>query len=214
MEKDSKIIVFSGGCFSGKTTTMKALQTELINKGYKVYILKEIIRDIINEPIDQLRNNPIKYFEVQKKIITEKIKQEKQAFELAKKQKNTIFLVDRAITDSLFYYENYVDKTNLPDKIIEEYCEFQEQIDKYAYEAFEYIYNAIVEFTPLNVTSNVDKFRPKNISKLKYYEYNVISRLNDYYYTKAKYKPIYLCGNLNKQTLDNIAKSMVNALYL
>lgn len=203
----SKVIAFSGGCFSGKTTTMEALRKALINNGYEVCVFSELIRNMISESIDQVRKNPVKYFELQKKIISKKINQEKHAFNTIKQhaKNKTVFLFDRAITDSLFYFENYIDKSSLPDDVITEYCKFHTQIINYAYEAFRN-YSAVVEFVPLNISCNVDKFRPKNIDALKHYEYSVISMLNYYYVAPATH---HIICNLNINTTDEVIECII-----
>ena len=58
----AKLILFSGGCNSGKTTTLKAVASKLQSLGYKVNILDEIIRKETNKPIDELRKDAKAYF--------------------------------------------------------------------------------------------------------------------------------------------------------
>lgn len=206
----SKIIAFSGGCFSGKTTTMKALQKVLTEKGYKVNVLSELIRNIVDVPIDELRKDAVKYFEVQKKIITEKINQERHAFNAIYKdlncdcKYNTIFLVDRAISDSLFYFENYVDKSRLPDDKIIEYCKFHEHLVEYTYGAFRN-YSVVAEFAPINNSTNTDIFRPKNIDFLKHYEHDVIQRINAVFNVVSNVS-LY---DLNKQSINEVVEDII-----
>ena len=73
----SKIIAFSGGCCSGKTTTLQALAKELEAHGRKVVILHENIRVFIDalglKSIDEARENPETYLRIQNKAIREKI---------------------------------------------------------------------------------------------------------------------------------------------
>lgn len=217
---NSMIVAFSGSCFSGKTTTMEALHRALINKGYKVCMLNELIRNIISEPIDQVRKDPAKYFEVQKKIITEKINQEKHAFKvicddfIEGQHNDIIFLADRAITDSLFYLENYVDKSGLSDNKIAEYCEFHEKVRKYAYDAFKN-YTVVVEFVPLENSDNADEFRPKNIDFLKIYEYRVIHMLNKFFAVEClKSENQYFTCDLNSQSVSSVVNKIINVLKL
>ena len=69
----SRVIAFSGGCFSGKTTTMKFVKEQLISAGYKVTVLDEIIRTVTDKPIDEIRKNPSAYLDLQKKISSSSI---------------------------------------------------------------------------------------------------------------------------------------------
>ena len=109
----SKVIAFSGGCFSGKTTTMNEVKAYLEDAGYKVVVLGELIRTATSKPIDVIRKDPTAYLRLQEKIIRSKIEQENKALE---DDSNTVYLADRAITDSLFYLQNYVDKSGLSDE--------------------------------------------------------------------------------------------------
>ena len=69
-------IVFTGGCHSGKTTSMNMLKDIFQKQGKKVYIFSEIIRDLNIPSIDELRQNHDKYIDVQYKIINQKIDME------------------------------------------------------------------------------------------------------------------------------------------
>lgn len=217
---NSRIVAFSGGCFSGKTTTMEALKKALETKGYKVCMLSELIRNVISEPIDDIRKDPAKYFEVQKKIISEKINQETHAFKVVNddfiecEHNDVIFLADRAITDSMFYLENYVDKSRLQDSTIHEYCEFHEMLRKYSHDAFRN-YSMVVEFKPLENSNNNDTFRPKNIDFLKTYEYSVIHMLNKSHAAEcSKSEKQYFICDLNKQSVDTVVEYIISALRL
>ena len=171
----SRVIAFSGGCFSGKTTTMKIVKEQLESAGYKVTVLDEIIRTVTDEPIDKIRKNPSAYLDLQEKIITAKIEQELKAFE---EDSNTIYLADRAITDSLFYLQNYVDKSNLTPDETTRFCALHKYIVRHAKIAFgEFGYYTVIEFKPLN-GKNADKYRPDVIDVSKVYEYDAISLLN------------------------------------
>lgn len=195
---------------------MKAVKEALIERNYKVEMLDELLRTEVDDKfksIDQIRKNPVEYFELQKRIITKKIEQEKFAF--SNKDTNTVFLVDRAISDSLFYLENYVDKTNLPDCIIDSYCKFHEQVRKYAHEAFKN-YSVIAEFMPLNNANDAGVFRPKSINILKQYEYSVIHMLNRFYaYTNRPFNNTrYYTYDLNEMSINKVTEHIINALHL
>lgn len=156
-------IAFSGGCFSGKTSTMEALKSILEKEGYNVVIISEAMRETeaakSGMSIDAIRQDANLYFKLQKEIIQKKINQEFEAFN---GKPDTIYLFDRAITDSLFYYEFYVDKGKLDNK--EEYFKFH----KYLLDKVSSTLNQVdllIEFKPLNNRDiNADKMRPAYLS--------------------------------------------------
>lgn len=201
----SRVIAFSGGCFSGKTTTMKIVKEQLESAGYKVTVLDEIIRTVTDEPIDKIRKNPSSYLALQEKIITAKIEQELKAFE---EDSNTIYLADRAITDSLFYLQNYVDKSNLTPSEIERFCKLHHTTVRHARKAVGNCYFAIIEFRPL-IGINTDTFRPKNIDFSKEYEYEAIHTLNKSFW----YGPVYYrYVDMNIDTHESVADSIISML--
>lgn len=172
----ARLVLFSGGCNSGKTTTLKAVADKLIELGYNVHILDELIRKETDRPIDELRKDANAYLDLQNKIIREKIKQEKLAIE---DSSYDIFLADRAATDSMFYLENYVDKNQLDDTHIAMFCELHKSLHEYLKRYF-WRYHLIVQFAPLEVKEQ-DQFRPKRVDILKDYEAHCIERLNFVY---------------------------------
>lgn len=171
----AKVIAFSGGCHSGKTTTINKVAEILEVKGYKVIKLSELMRKATNMPIDKLRKNSHKYLDVQEQIISEKINQECKAFN---DMSNTIYLVDRAITDSLFYLENYLDKSKLSTVEIIRLCNLDYITRNHAIDAFNKGYDMLLQFGPLDITDNSDTYRPQELKFLKDYEYQGISTLN------------------------------------
>lgn len=175
----AKLILFSGGCNSGKTTTLRAVADKLVAMDYDVKILDELIRKETNMPIDELRKNANAYLDLQNKIIRKKIELEKAAIE---DSSNDIYLADRAATDSMFYLENYVDKNQLDDEHIAIFCELHKSLDEYLKRYF-WRYHLLIQFAPLEVKVQ-DKFRPKRVDILKDYESHCIERLNFTYYLK------------------------------
>lgn len=172
----AKVIVFSGACNSGKTTTIKAVAAKLRKQHYTVHILKELIREETDIPIDELRKDANAYMELQDKIIRKKVQQELEAFA---DSPYSIYLADRAATDSMFYLENYVDKSQLDEKHIQMFCELHAMLNYYL-ECNFWKYYCIVQFAPLNVNEQ-DIYRPKHIDILKKYEALCIKRLNRFY---------------------------------
>jgi predicted ATPase len=204
--KNTYFVVFSGGCYSGKTTTMQKFAKALENKGVKVKVLDEIVRKHKIQSIDKLRKNPVAYLDFQNRIINEKIEAELSCLNENRKQ---VVVCDRAITDSLFYLLFYVDKANLNEEQMALYANLYESIDQYAKRAFSEIYDLLIEFKPINKNETYDSYRPKNISINKYIEYKMINTLNDAYMnTSTDLQALYL--DLNKGSYDDLLEVITN----
>lgn len=190
----AQLILLSGPCNSGKTTILKALYNKLFSEGHRAIVLDELIRLKTNKPIDELRRNAHRYLMLQEQIITEKMEQEKIAIG---DTLHEVYLVDRAITDSLYYLENYVNKTELSEEDTIQYAKLHKRVCEYLDKYFSY-YN-LVQFRPLRAIQQ-DMFRPNNINHLQQYEYTCISRLNEFYSKKAHVE--YLEVDLNRLTQE------------
>ena len=202
----SKVIAFSGGCGSGKTTTIAKIKNILTEQtGLNVVILNELLREKTDIPIDKLRKSPSDYLLLQDTIIREKIKQECEAFN---DKSNTVYLVDRAITDSIFYLENYVDKSVLSENEIAILCELDAKARAHANYAFTKGYSCVLEFEPLYIQNN-DKYRPEFLDHLRFYEYTAIQTLNIAYNAKCFCgKNFYSTYNLHIDSVEAIAKKI------
>lgn len=196
----AKLILFSGPCNSGKTTTLKSLHQWLFSVGVEARILDEIIRRETDVPIDELRKDAHNYLLLQSKIITDKIELEKIAIN---DLRNEVWLADRAVTDSLFYLENYVNKNELSEEDIKIFAKLHEQICSYLKTYFKSY--CLVQFSPIRNIEE-DSFRPKNLSLLQDYEYECINRLNEYYsnYSNRKFMRIDLNAYTKKQAILRI----------
>lgn len=207
-------IAFSGGCFSGKTSTMEALKSILEKEGYKVVIVSEAMRETevakSGMSIDAIRQDANLYFKLQKEIIRKKINQEFEAFN---GEPNTIYLFDRAITDSLFYYEFYVDKSKLDNK--KDYFGFHKYLISKASLMLNKI-DLLIEFKPLeNYSVNDDKMRPAYLEEASYSEYTCIHRLN-YTYRRINsglgYKLGFMSINLNNECNNNCIEQIIDKI--
>jgi len=204
-------IAFSGGCFSGKTSTMEALKSILEKEGYNVVIISEAMRETeaakSGMSIDAIRQDANLYFKLQKEIIQKKINQEFEAFN---GKPDTIYLFDRAITDSLFYYEFYVDKGKLDNK--EEYFKFH----KYLLDKVSSTLNQVdllIEFKPLNNRDiNADKMRPAYLSSASYSEFACIFILNNNYRRKLDRKLGYYMVDLNDKYYNDCVEQIINKI--
>lgn len=202
------VIAFSGGCFSGKTTTMEKLKESLERRGRKVAMLSELVREHKIESIDKLRQDPSTYLKFQQDIILEKIDAELNCTKLDV----DVVLVDRAITDSLFYLLFYVDKSKLSFDDIALFYGLQNRIRMHMKQAFEQIYNLVIEFSPINAVCDDKVFRPKQIGALKYIEYDIISMLNDYANSSTLGK--YVRWDLNTQSAEELILKIIERYRL
>ena len=204
----TKIIVFSGGCNSGKTTTLEAVALKLRGLGYKVNILDELIRKETDKPIDEIRKDAKAYLQLQNKIIRAKIEQEKIAIN---DNSDEIYLVDRAITDSIFYLENYVDKSKLDEENIKLFCKLHNYAHEYLNRYF-WRYSLVVEFRPIAVRE-LDLFRPIQIDIMKEYESICIAHLN-YYYSNGYKNKNFTVVDLNHMELEYAVDEIIKAADL
>ena len=177
------LIAFSGGCFSGKTTTLKLLEKYLSNKGYPVEVIHERARELMplqyNGNIDLLRKNAKDYLEFEIEIISKKMQDEENA-RIGESKK--IYLIDRALSDSLFYLETYIDIRSLDLESAKQFTDFHKKlIDKMIKFMHNRRYDMVFEFKPIEHATNEDTFRPENIGEIKYYEHNRIKQINNNY---------------------------------
>ena len=200
----AKLILFSGGCNSGKTTTLKAVASKLQSLGYEVVILDEIIRKETDKPIDELRKDAKAYLQLQDKIIRAKIEQEKAAIE--NRRDDVIYLADRAVTDSIFYLENYVDKSQLDEEDLKLFCRLHNSAHEYL-KRYLWRTELIVEFYPIEV-KELDSFRPTHIDIMKNYESICISRLN-YCYLNGYKKQNFMIADLNYMKSEKVVDDII-----
>lgn len=200
----SKIIAFSGGCCSGKTTTLQALAKELEAHGRKVVILHENIRVFIDalglKSIDEARENPETYLRIQNKAIREKIYKAEVAL---KDKSDTIYLEDRFLSDSLFYLKNYIDKTKLSGRLLRSFKNLQHDVIVKLYN-FSTNYYRILDFYPLK-TDELSKYRPINLHETKYVEYEGIRGINSRFIPYHKLTSI----DLNETSIENVINDIM-----
>ena len=205
----AKLILFSGGCNSGKTTTLKAVASKLQSLGYRVNILDEIIRKETDKPIDELRKDAKAYLELQDKIIRAKIEQEKAAIE--DNRTDDIYLADRAVTDSLFYLESYVDKSRLDEEGLKLFCKLHSSVHEYL-KCYFWRCSLIVEFQPVAVRE-LDLFRPVHVDMMKNYECVGIARLN-YCYSNGYKKQNFMAADLNHMKTEEVIDKIIEKAEL
>ncbi len=153
----SVVIAVSGASHSGKTTFIEGIKSQFAEH---VVVYDEIIRRYTKN-IDEIRKSPKEYFELQLRIIGEKIEQElltKESYE------NKIILVDRSLIDSLYYYIQYVDINSLNKDDLKNYYSFVDRMIVHIKSSFKNIYDKVVFFEPIDSSKNSDPMRPMDIS--------------------------------------------------
>jgi AAA domain len=167
------VIAFSGGCFSGKTSTLNQIHEMYPNHTVisDEVIRKESLFDFMS--IEDIRKNNHLYLELQAKIIREKINQD---LKLKKDNPGKVILLDRCLTDSLFYLTFYLDKSKLK---FDEYELLQALIEEIKKSIAEIDYSKVLFFKPIMGDCYDAKYRPKNINQMKYIERDMINIFNE-----------------------------------
>lgn len=204
------VIAFSGGCFSGKTTAMEKLKETLEARGHKVIMLSELVREHKIESIDKLRENPSEYLAFQNSIISSKISAEVHLLSRGCSDID-IVLVDRAITDSLFYLLFYVDKKDLTERDLNVYWYLLSRVQSHVEYAFKHIYDAVIEFAPINKLCDDTVFRPQKIDVLKYIESINISMLNRF---AANNVLNVVHWDLNRMSAESLIQDIIDRFVL
>ena len=162
---------------------MSLIKEILEEKGKKVIFLDELIRKHDIGSIDEIRNNPNAYMDLQYNIITSKMQSEIEASSSI--EPNVYVLVDRAVTDSLFYLTFYVSKNSLDDEHQKKFINLFHSLNDYLSKTSE-IYDYIYEFIPIKKLEEQDTFRPKNLKEFQNIEYEMIKKYNKIYYDGHK----------------------------
>jgi len=152
------VIALSGASHSGKTTFMSDAET-VLGKDNVVCISENIreIEAVKTIGIENIRKDPLVYFDIQKEIITKKIRQE---MELMIKNENKIILIDRSLADSIWYLTKYVEISGISDGKKAEYFDFLEKVHAQAEHSFALVYDAVFIFPPIRKEELVnDVFR-------------------------------------------------------
>lgn len=183
-----KVLAFSGGCFSGKTTAMTAIADLLRSHNVKVIVGNELARQRKEAVfIDALRNNQDNYFKFECDIINKKIVFEQQ---LQKRySEDVVVLLDRALTDSLMYFNMYINPDKLNDVNLDAYLDFKNTIAESAFNSFSDLYTHVIEFLPIDALCYKQEdivYRPNRVDALKHIEYNAIRDLNENMYRRVE----------------------------
>ena len=93
-------------------------------------------------------------------------------------------MIDRALSDSLFYLETYIDIKSLDLESAKAFTDFHKKLVNLL-TRYLYLYNVVFEFEPIENSNNDDTFRPGNIDVIKQYEHNRIKRINDEFFVET-----------------------------
>lgn len=205
------VITVSGGCHSGKTTTMTKLKEAFEQMGFKVEVFKENIHKYINSTIEELRADPHKYLQVQCKVIEERIAYEHNLLVNRAEQEADIVLIDRAITDSIMYAMMYIDPRKLSGDDLLLYADLLQKANKHATLCLPLF--TLIELAPLNKPCDDYTYRPKNIDSLKHIEYTSIHTLNCAFKSIIDLMP-YIQGDLNRENINDFISRVINRIKL
>jgi hypothetical protein len=184
-------VAFSGGCFSGKTSTIEYIASNLDF----CIISNEVIRSKNNFiSIEHIRQSPNEYVLFQDEVIRKKI--ETDIFKQKQDKRSSVLLIDRALTDSYMYLTNYVDLSKLTTASLKIYNELLIYL---TYNINHFEYDLVIQFYPIKAICEDDIYRPNNIDFLKYIEYNHLDFLNT-----RMYKSKLVKYDLNVQRLEGI----------
>lgn len=196
------IVPFSGGCFSGKTTTMRDVQI-ILSKEYNCRIVEEPIRRLKIASIDELRKRPSEYLKMQLKITPARINHELSLRETAMP---AIFLVDRAIADSMFYPLFYLNTEELNNRELVKAKDLFSLMQKSAQFLYNGVYNHVLFFKPMELACTDTKFRPTRIDVLKYIESDMILNLT------RSFTGNFTVFNMNYQTAEEVANLILSKI--
>ena len=201
-----KMLVFSGSCYSGKTTSINIIKKILESKNKKVIFLSELIRKYNIVSIDKVRDDSNDYMELQNTVVNDKINSEKKAIE--EYNKNTYVLIDRSITDSLFYLTFYINKSSLDKEHKKMFIDLFNTVNKYL-DNINNVYDYVFEFKPILNKTEIDKYRPENLNDFQSIEYEMIKKYNGLYFKENKN---YFKVDLNEVPLQDMEEYWKNVL--
>lgn len=207
------VVAFSGGCCSGKTTTLNALKEQLEKEGKKVLVFKADSHAYLaerNTTIDAIRRRALDYLRFQEWICHEQANFENQILQ-DRYYDYDVILLDRSLFDCLFYTQYYIDLGNESLQLgmgLNRYYDLQLYLDKYLTKAVQRIYDMVLFFEPITKPEGATSTysRPVGLDMLKYIEGHGIYGLIKY---RAAFGRLCLI-NLNTTELQ---KAVQNIIY-
>ena len=209
------VVAFSGGCCSGKTTTLNALKEQLEKEGKKVLVFKADSHAYLaerNTTIDAIRRRALDYLRFQEWICHEQANFENQILQ-DRYYDYDVILLDRSLFDCLFYTQYYIDLGNESLQLgmgLNRYHDLQLYLDKYITKAIERIYDMILFFEPITkpAGNTATYTRPIGLDMLKYIEGFGISKIVDYYSSSNRITVSRI--NLNTTELPGVIQNITN----
>lgn len=217
MNKKPIVLAFSGGCYSGKTTTILQAQILLEKEGLKVFYFKENARKWLNTTsIDKLRSNPIAYVNFEYDVISERMAFESKVV-AGDYNAYDVILIDRAMTDNLMYLTLYTDLVHLQERDLiqraasfEKYCYIHRRLYEHMHAvSFDCLYNMLIEFEPLKSPCRDVINRPDRIDDLKYVEYTAVNTLNWFFLSMH---PQVIRQHVTDSNRATFAESLISTL--
>lgn len=166
-------------------------------EGKTVTILQNTHRPLITSTIDELRAKPKEYLAFQRKVLESRIEAEKEAF-----SKEGIILIDRGLSDFIFYLTFYTDKASLDVEQLNELTDIYAMAHNHAIWSYADLYDVVFQFEPIAIPSieALTNTRPLRLAALQFSEYNAIHTLNTFYSSASVVfgKSLIYSANLQK----------------
>lgn len=209
------VVAFSGGCCSGKTTTLNALKEQLENEGKKVLVFKADSHAYLaerNTTIDAIRRRALDYLRFQEWICHEQANFENQILQ-DRYYDYDVILLDRSLFDCVFYTQYYIDLGNESLQLgmgLNRYYDLQLYLDKYLAKAVERVYSLVLFFEPITKPEGDTSTytRPVGLDMLKYIESFGISKIVDHYCIPGFLNRI----NLNTIKQEEAVQNIINII--
>lgn len=211
------VVAFSGGCCSGKTTTLNALKEQLEKEGKKVLIFKADSHAYLaerNTTIDAIRRRALDYLRFQEWICHEQVNFETQILQ-DRYYNYDVILLDRSLFDCLFYTQYYIDLGNESLQLgmgLQRYLDLQFYLDTAITRATERVYDMLLFFAPIiePVEDPSTYTRPAGLDILKSIEHNGIAKAIRTFETSNLLYKI----DLNKKEVKRVIQNIIDNINL
>lgn len=182
------------------------MNATLFAQGKRVRVLPKVryYKPIVS--IDAIRSDAHEYLQYEEYITRGMMTLENDIFE---SKEDEIVLIDRPVTDSLFYMTFYLDPTKLTHDELVQYHNLVGDALKHMAFAYEYIYDHVLFFAPISNDSHYDLFRPAQASILKHTESALVNMYNKAYAKEGRYHQFDLNKSENIPTAINTITNLI-----